>query len=506
MSCSVAARVLAAFNTAREELPRGPPGGRSRGRGRRHRRHRRRLRRSRWRDIPSGTAGTGGGSGGRRHGEGGGPDGPAGGGAHPRPGRPGACPAWLSPLRRHLRQQHLAHQLRLRVLTRPAPPSRRRRDLRRHPLRDLLLGRSTALPEQLHLCQRCPATTPARPGRTSATGSASSPTSVTACGPMCTACPMSPNGTTSCDGTQCALKCNDGYYACEPTQSCNLIEQPCRRDNLDTCAPGYRLCGGKCLVEIGLLHRGPGRLPRVPDLLGHARPLHEQERRHRLRQRARLSGRSLRLRAAPAAAAAATTPAGPGSTSAAPASRAAGSATSRTAPPAAGKTPALNGACRQCRSSGECSDNPCVSSSWQCSGGIERCVEMGLSARRSARLLQQRRRLHPGPLPALPEQRLVHLRVRARVPGRRPGSASGRTEASNASWPASAPRGPVVAAAAPATRSDSASAPDRRATSAGDRQSYCPHTKVTAAPPLVGRRETARKLNKEARRLRGQMV
>src|ERR687885_660398 len=39
-------------------------------------------------------------------------------------------------------------------------------------------------------------------------------TDKTACGPLCTSCPTSPNGKTDCDGTECILTCNPGYHRC----------------------------------------------------------------------------------------------------------------------------------------------------------------------------------------------------------------------------------------------------------------------------------------------------
>jgi hypothetical protein len=202
------------------------------------------------------------------------------------------------------------------------------------------------------------------------------PTSVTACGPMCTACPMSPNGVTSCDGTKCALRCNDGHYQCEPTQSCNRNEQPCRRDNVDTCPPGHRLCGGKCLVESACCTEGKEGCPECQTCSGMpGRCMNKSDGTGCGSERACRGGTCVQCRTSGSCGSNDACRTGQYQCSAGVESCRESNKPNGTG--CGGQNACLNGACRQCRSSGECSDNPCVNSSWQCSGGNERCVEMG---------------------------------------------------------------------------------------------------------------------------------
>ncbi len=222
--------------------------------------------------------------------------------------------------------------------------------------------------------QPCDSSCP--PGRNPCNGICVEPTSVTACGTACTACPMSPNGKTSCDGLTCALACNDGHYLCEPTGSCNPFAQACRRGEVDTCAPGYRLCGSKCLVETACCTEGqegcsecqtcsgtPGRCMNRPDGAGCGS------------DRACRSGACVSCRTSGSCGASNACRTGQYQCSAGVESCRESNQANGTR--CGGQNACFNGACRQCRDSGECSDNPCVSSSWQCSNGVERCVEMG---------------------------------------------------------------------------------------------------------------------------------
>jgi hypothetical protein len=91
-------------------------------------------------------------------------------------------------------------------------------------------------------------------------------TDKTACGPSCTVCPTSPNGTTTCDG-ECKLECNPGYHLCgdqclpdDKVESCGKSCTACTKPTggdvacvSGTCTPscpgGQTLCPstGACL-------------------------------------------------------------------------------------------------------------------------------------------------------------------------------------------------------------------------------------------------------------------
>jgi hypothetical protein len=91
-------------------------------------------------------------------------------------------------------------------------------------------------------------------------------TDKTACGPSCTVCPTSPNGTTTCDG-ECKLECSPGYHLCgdqclpdDKVESCGKSCTACTKPTggdvacvSGTCAPscpgGQTLCPstGACL-------------------------------------------------------------------------------------------------------------------------------------------------------------------------------------------------------------------------------------------------------------------
>ena len=202
------------------------------------------------------------------------------------------------------------------------------------------------------------------------------PTSVTACGPMCTACPMSPSGATTCDGTRCSLKCNEGYYLCESTQACNLYEQPCKKDSQDTCATGYRLCGARCIVETACCTEGkegcsecqtcsgmPGRCMNKSDGTGCGS---DRACRGGVCQQCRTSGTC-----------GDSDPCKTGQYQCSAGVESCRESNKPNGTGCGGQNACLNGSCRQCRNSGECSDNPCLNSSWQCTGGQERCAEMG---------------------------------------------------------------------------------------------------------------------------------
>src|SRR6185369_11792271 len=70
--------------------------------------------------------------------------------------------------------------------------------------------------------------------------------SVSACGPLCVTCPVSPNGQTACDGNSCILKCNDGFHTCGSTCASNLDPLTCGTGCTPCSAPtgGTATCDG----------------------------------------------------------------------------------------------------------------------------------------------------------------------------------------------------------------------------------------------------------------------
>ncbi len=96
------------------------------------------------------------------------------------------------------------------------------------------------IPDKDACANVCPA------GKNLCNGRCAEPTSLEACGTACVACPSSPNGVSSCDGTSCELKCNAGYARCG--DGCIAMGQPCN----GMCLPGELLCNSRCVAG------GPG--------------------------------------------------------------------------------------------------------------------------------------------------------------------------------------------------------------------------------------------------------
>ena len=195
------------------------------------------------------------------------------------------------------------------------------------------------------------------------------PTSLTACGKSCTTCPTSPDGVTTCDGTNCNLKCNDSFWRCENT--CIPFEKLCK----DQCSPGYKPCGDKCIVETACCTDAKEGCPECQTCSPMGRCTSKPDGSGCGSEKACRGGACVQCR---------TTGSCSGNDDCKTSQyQCMGGVESckvsnkSNGTSCGGQNACLNGSCRPCKNSGECSNNPCVNSSWQCQGGQERCVEMG---------------------------------------------------------------------------------------------------------------------------------
>jgi hypothetical protein len=69
--------------------------------------------------------------------------------------------------------------------------------------------------------------------------------SLSACGPACSPCPSSPNGTTTCDGTRCELICKAGFHRCDDRCESNTSTASCG----DSCSPCPVPAGGRASCD-----------------------------------------------------------------------------------------------------------------------------------------------------------------------------------------------------------------------------------------------------------------
>jgi hypothetical protein len=103
------------------------------------------------------------------------------------------------------------------------------------------------------------------------------------CGDLCTPCPGRPNGSASCDGTNCGVTCYDGYHQCGTGANATCVDSS-SIDNCGTncgvacttdipyaeatcdngmtcgfaCDLGYRRCGGGCIPNADSTYCGVG--------------------------------------------------------------------------------------------------------------------------------------------------------------------------------------------------------------------------------------------------------
>ena len=193
---------------------------------------------------------------------------------------------------------------------------------------------------------------------------------------MCTACPMSPNGAASCDSIKCSLKCNEGHYLCESTQACNLYEQPCKKDNQDTCATGYRLCGGRCIVETACCIDGKEGCPECQTCSGTpGRCMNKSDGTGCGTDRACRGGACQQCRTTGSCGGSDPCKTGQYQCNAGVESCQQSNKPNGTS--CGSERACRNGACDGCKTRGECSSNKCVNSSFQCSGGVQSCAELG---------------------------------------------------------------------------------------------------------------------------------
>ena len=114
------------------------------------------------------------------------------------------------------------------------------------------------IPETTVCDETCP------PGQNPCGGLCVDGKSLSACGPSCSPCPSSPNGTTTCDGARCELTCKAGFHRCDDRCESNTSTAACGTScsacpipaggvascDGSTCGfdcPGGRKCGNTCI-------------------------------------------------------------------------------------------------------------------------------------------------------------------------------------------------------------------------------------------------------------------